>query len=264
MAEFETIAYELKDNVAWVTLNRPEQRNAVNAVMRDELIRVLNDAQTNSDVRALVLTGAGKGFCTGADLSATRGQGPQGPGATRLLMKGSSQRLIRALWELEKPVVCAVNGVAAGLGAHLAFASDFVIASSEARFIEVFVRRGLAVDAGGAFLLPRLVGVQRAKELVFFGDEFSAEQAYQWGLVSRVVPPEQLEATAGQWAERLAKGPTVALGLSKRLLHRSLDCDLDTCLEEEALAQSIVTQSEDLREGMQAFLERRPPQFKGR
>ncbi len=264
MSGFETIRYSLEEHVAWVTLNRPEQRNAVNATMRDELIRVLTEAQTNLEIRALVLTGAGKGFCTGADLSGSRGQGPQGPGATRLVMKSSSQRLIRALWELEKPVVCAVNGVAAGLGAHLAFASDFVIASSEARFIEIFVRRGLCVDAGGAFLLPRLIGLQRAKELVFFGDDLSADQAHQWGLVTRVVAPDQLESTAREWANRLANGPTVAIGFSKRLLHRSLDCDLETCLEEEALAQAIVTQSEDLREGVQAFLERRTPQFKGR
>ncbi|GBD26368.1 1,2-epoxyphenylacetyl-CoA isomerase [bacterium HR30] len=264
MSTFETVRYSVENHVAWVVLNRPEQRNAVNATMRDELIRIFTDAQTNGEIRAVVLTGAGKGFCTGADLSGPRGQTPQGPGATRLVMKGSSQRLIRALWELEKPVVCAVNGVAAGLGAHLAFAADFVIASSEARFIEVFVRRGLAVDAGGAFLLPRLIGLQRAKELVFLGDDLSAEQAQQWGLVTRVVPPDQLEPTARQWAERLAQGPTLALGFSKRLLHRSLDCDLETCLEEEGLAQAIVAQSEDVREGVQAFLERRTPQFKGR
>jgi len=179
-------------------------------------------------------------------------------------MKTSSQRLIRALWELEKPVVCAVNGVAAGLGAHLAFAADLILASTEARFIEVFVRRGLCVDAGGAFLLPRLVGLQRAKELVFFGDDLSAEQAERWGLVNRVVAPADLEPTARQWAERLAQGPTLALGFSKRLLNRSLESDLETCLEEEGLAQAIVAQSEDLKEGVQAFLERRAPQFKGR
>jgi 2-(1,2-epoxy-1,2-dihydrophenyl)acetyl-CoA isomerase len=179
-------------------------------------------------------------------------------------MKGSSQRLIRALWDLEKPVVAAVNGVAAGLGSHLAFASDFVIASSAARFIEVFVRRGIAVDAGGAFLLPRLVGLQRAKQMVFFGDDLSPNDAQAWGLVSAVVAPEQLVATAREWAEKLAKGPTVAVGLSKRLLNRSLESDMETCLEEEALVQTVVAQSDDLKEGMLAFMERRLPQFKGR
>jgi 2-(1,2-epoxy-1,2-dihydrophenyl)acetyl-CoA isomerase len=264
MPDFKALLFTIENDVAWVTLNRPEQRNAVNAELRDELIGVLTDARTNAAIRALVITGAGKGFCTGADLSGSRGQGPTGPGAGRELMKGSSQRLIRALWDLEKPVVAAVNGVAAGLGSHLAFASDFVIASSEARFIEVFVRRGIAVDAGGAFLLPRLVGLQRAKQMVFFGDDLSAEDAQRWGLVSKVVPPEQLEATAREWAERLAKGPTFAIGMSKRLLNRSLESSMETALEEEAMAQMLVTQSEDTREGMLAFAERRTPQFKGR
>lgn len=264
MPDFKAIQYKLDNDVAWVTMNRPEQRNAVNAEMRDELIGVLTDARTNAAVRALVLTATGKGFCTGADLSGPRAQAPTGPGAGRELMKGSSQRLIRALWDLEKPVVAAVNGVAAGLGSHLAFASDFVIASAEARFIEVFVRRGIAVDAAGAFLLPRLIGLQKAKQMVFFGDDMSAEEGERWGLVSKVVAPDQLEATAREWAERLAKGPTFAIGMSKRLLNRSLESSMETALEEEALAQMLVTQSEDTREGMTAFMERRTPQFKGK
>ncbi len=264
MADFKAITVTIENDVAWVTMNRPEQRNAVNAEMREDLIAVLTDAQTNPAVRALVLTGSGKGFCTGADLSGPRGQGPSGPGATRLVMKSSSQRLIRALWDLEKPVVAAVNGVAAGLGSHLAFASDFVIAASEAKFIEVFVRRGIAVDAAGAYLLPRLVGLQKAKELIYFGDDLSAEDAARVGLVSKVVPADQLAATARQWAERLAQGPTVAIGLSKRLLNRSLESDMEVCLEQEAMAQTIVSQSEDTKEGMLAFMERRTPQFKGR
>jgi 2-(1,2-epoxy-1,2-dihydrophenyl)acetyl-CoA isomerase len=264
MPDFKAIRFTIENDVAWVTMNRPEQRNAVNAEMRDELIGVLTDARTNAQVRALVLTATGKGFCTGADLSGPRGQGPTGPGAGREVMKGSSQRLIRALWELEKPVVAAVNGVAAGLGSHLAFASDFVIAANDARFIEVFVRRGIAVDAAGAFLLPRLIGLQKAKELVFFGDDLSSEVALRIGLVSKVVPSDQLAATAREWAERLAKGPTYAIGMSKRLLNRSLESSFETALEEEAMAQSIVTQSEDTREGMMAFMERRAPLFKGR
>lgn len=151
-----------------------------------------------------------------------------------------------------------------GLGAHLAFASDFVVAAADARFIEVFVRRGIAVDAAGAFLLPRLIGLQKAKQLVFFGDDLSAADALAIGLVSKVVPGDQLEAAAREWAERLAKGPTFAIGLSKRLLNRSLESSFETALEEEALAQMLVTQSEDTREGMLSFMERRPPQFKGK
>lgn len=264
MPDFKAILFTLENHVAWVTMNRPDARNAVNAELREELISVFVDARTNPDIRALVLTGAGKGFCTGADLSGPRGQSPTGPGAGREVMKQSSQRLIRALWELEKPVIAAVNGVAAGLGSHLAFASDLVVAAEDARFIEVFVRRGIAIDAAGAFLLPRLIGLSKAKELVFFGDDLSAADAARIGLVNKVVPGDQLAAAAREWAEKLAQGPTFAIGMSKRLLNRSLESSFETALEEEATAQSLVTQSEDTREGMTAFMERRAPQFKGR
>jgi 2-(1,2-epoxy-1,2-dihydrophenyl)acetyl-CoA isomerase len=263
MAEFQAIQLTIDNQVAWVTLNRPDARNAVNDEMREELLGVLADARTNPDVRALVLTGAGKGFCTGADLS-RRGGGPTGPGAAREMMRTRSQRLIRALWELEKPVIAAVNGVAAGLGAHLAFACDLIIAAADARFIEVFVRRGIAVDGGGAYLLPRLIGLAKAKELVFFGEDLSAEDALGIGLINRVVSGDGLHAAAKEWAERLASGPTFAIGMSKRLLNRSLDSDLETALDEEAMAQSLVTQSDDTKEGMAAFAERRQPAFKGR
>ena len=260
---FEAITYSLENQVAWITLNRPDARNAVNDAMREELLQVLTDARTNLDIRAVVITGAGKGFCTGADLS-RRGSGPTWPGAAREMLRTRSQRLIRAVWELEKPVLAAVNGVAAGLGAHLAFASDLVIASAEARFIEIFVRRGIAIDACGAFLLPRLIGLAKAKELVFFGDDLPAEEAQRVGLVNRVVPADQLQTAAREWAERLATGPTFAIGMSKRLLNRSLDVDLETALDDEAMAQSLVTQSEDTKEGMLSFMEKRPPAFKGR
>lgn len=260
---FEAITHSLENQVAWITLNRPDARNAVNDAMREELLQVLTDARTNLDVRAVVITGAGKGFCTGADLS-RRGSGPAGPGAAREMLRTRSQRLIRAVWELEKPVIAAVNGVAAGLGAHLAFACDLVLAAAESRFIEVFVRRGIAVDAAGAYLLPRLIGLAKAKELVFFGDDLPAEDAQRLGLVNKVVPGEQLQAAAREWAERLATGPTYAIGMSKRLLNRSLDVDMETSLDEESMVQSLVTQSEDTREGMLAFMEKRTPAFKGR
>jgi len=263
MSDYQAIQFAIENDVAWITLNRPDARNAVNDDMREELLAVLTDARTNPDIRALVLTGAGKGFCTGADLS-RRGGGPSGPGAAREMMRTRSQRLIRAVWELEKPVIAAVNGVAAGLGAHLAFASDLVIAAADARFIEVFVRRGIAVDGGGAFLLPRLIGLARAKELVFFGDDLSADDALRIGLANKVVAADELRAAAKAWAERLASGPTFAIGMSKRLLNRSLESDLETALDEEAMVQSIVTQSEDTKEGMLAFAERRQPAFKGR
>lgn len=263
MADFQAIQVRNEHQVTTITLNRPEARNAVNDDMREELLAVLTDARTNLDVRAVVLTGAGKGFCTGADIS-RRGSGPTGPGAAREMLRTRSQRLIRAVWELEKPVIAAVNGVAAGLGAHLAFACDLVIAAAESRFIEIFVRRGIAVDAAGAYLLPRLIGLAKAKELVFFGDDLPAEDAQRIGLVNKVVPGDQLQAAAAQWALRLASGPTYAIGMSKRLLNRSLDVDMETALDEEAMAQSLVTQSEDTKEGMLAFMEKRTPAFTGR
>jgi len=203
----------------------------------------------------------------GADLSGARAApgaaGPPPPGATRDAMR-PSQRVIRALWDLEKPVVAGVNGVAAGLGAHLAYACDLVIAADDARFIEVFVRRGIALDAGGGFLLPRHVGLHKAKELVFLGDELSAADAERLGLVNKVVPAAELEATCRAWAERLAQGPTFAIGLSKRLLNRSLQADLDALFAEEAFTQALVAQSEDMHEGIRSFMEKRPPAFKGR
>ena len=263
MADFKAIELKLENQVAWITLNRPEARNALNDDMREELFAVFADAQTNPDIRALVLTGAGQGFCTGADIS-RRGDGPTGPGAARMIMRARSQRLIRSIWELEKPIVAAVNGVAAGLGAHLAFACDLIIAAAGTRFIEVFVRRGLMVDAGGAYLLPRLIGLSKAKELVFFGEDLPAEEALRIGLVNKVVPAESLQAAAREWAEKLAQGPTFAIGMSKRLLNRSLESDLETSLDEEGMAVSIVSQSEDTKEGLMAFAEKRKPVFKGR
>jgi 2-(1,2-epoxy-1,2-dihydrophenyl)acetyl-CoA isomerase len=215
----------------------------------------------------VVLTGTGKGFCTGADLSgsraATGATGPAHPGATRAAMQ-PSQRVIRALWDLEKPILAGVNGVAAGLGAHLVYACDLAIAADDARFIEVFVRRGIALDAGGGFLLPRHVGLHKAKELVFFGDELSATDAERLGLVNKVVPAAELEATLTSWSKRLADGPTFAIGLSKRLLNRSLQADMDALFAEEAFSQALAANGEDMREGIRAFMEKRPPAFKCR
>ena len=263
----DTLLFRVENGVGWIVLNRPDARNALNAEMRQGYLDALARCAEDPEIRAVVLTGTGKGFCTGADLSgsraATGSTAPPVPGDTRNAMQ-PSQRVIRTLWELEKPTLAAVNGVAAGLGAHLAYACDLVLAADDARFIEVFVRRGIAVDAGGAFLLPRHVGLRKAKELVFFGDDLSATDAERLGLVNKVVPAAELEATAREWAERLARGPTFALGLSKRLLNRSLEADLATCFSEEAFTQALVAQSDDMREGIRSFMEKRPPAFRGR
>jgi 2-(1,2-epoxy-1,2-dihydrophenyl)acetyl-CoA isomerase len=261
----------LENGVLWLTLNRPDAHNAVTPDQRNRLIARFDDASADLEVRAIVLTATGKGFCTGADLRAGRtAPAPKPEGApdrivgdiARVIRTGA-QRLISSILDCEKPVVAAVNGTAAGLGAHLALAADLVIAAEEARFIEVFVRRGIAVDAGGAYLLPRMIGLHKAKELIFFGDDLSAAAAERLGLVNKVVPGAELEAAAKEWAERLAAGPTKAISADKRLLNRSLDSDRITAFEEEAWAQELVNGSLDAQEGVKAFVERRPPEFKG-
>lgn len=257
------VEFEKKNGVLWMTLNRPEQMGAMTSEMRDEIVERIWTARDEMDVRALVFTGKGKGFCTGADLS---GGAPPTPwvGRTRFMMRTGSQKLLRAIWEIEKPVICAVNGTAAGMGAHIAFVSDLIIAAEGARFIEVFARRGIALDAMGGFILPRILPLAKAKELVFFGDQITAEEARDLGVVNKVVAPEELEATAREWAERLATGPTFAIGISKRLLNRGTEVDLETSLDDEATMQSVVVGSEDAQEGINSFRERRKPVFSGK
>ncbi|MFD5476656.1 enoyl-CoA hydratase/isomerase family protein [Streptomyces hawaiiensis] len=252
------------DHVLSLTLNRPESLNALTPGQREEIIRLLAEASASAEVRAVVITGAGRGFCAGADL---RGAGPAGErvaGDVARTLRTGAQRLIAAVLDCEKPVIAAVNGTAAGLGAHLAFACDLVLAAESARFIEVFVRRGLVPDGGGAYLLPRLIGPQRAKELMFFGDALTAADAERLGLVNRVVRDEELEKTARAWAERLASGPTRALALTKQLVNASLDTDRTAAFAAEAAAQEINMTTADARDGVRSFVERRGPEFRGR
>jgi 2-(1,2-epoxy-1,2-dihydrophenyl)acetyl-CoA isomerase len=252
------------DGVGWLTLNRPRAGNAITATQREALIARLDAASADPAVRAVVLTGAGdRHFCTGADLSGS-GSGATAPGAVARAIAGGAQRLISAVLDCEKPVIAAVNGTAAGIGCHLAYACDLVLAAESAKFVEIFARRGLVVDGAGAYLLTRLVGPQRAKELVFFGDDLPAVEAHRLGLVNKVVPAAQLAATAAALAARLASGPTVALSLGKRLINRALDVDRATALAEEAMAAEINMTGADGREGVRAFLERRDPVFRGR
>ncbi|MER7108445.1 enoyl-CoA hydratase/isomerase family protein [Streptomyces sp. NPDC000229] len=252
------------DGVSWVTLNRPEAMNALAPDQRDHLIALLADASADPGVRAVVLTATGRGFCSGADLRAAAATGAERvAGDVARTVRLGAQRLIAAVLDCEKPVIAAVNGTAAGIGAHLAFACDLVLAAESARFIEVFVRRGLVPDGGGAYLLPRLVGPQRAKELMFFGDALSAEEARGIGLVNRVVPDGELEKTARTWAERLAKGPTRAIALTKQLVNASLDTDRTTAFAAEAAAQEITMTTHDANEGVASFVERRTPAYRG-
>ncbi|CAM5252288.1 enoyl-CoA hydratase/isomerase family protein [Streptomyces avidinii] len=259
------VLHRIDNGVAWITLNRPEAMNAVTPDQRERVIALLAEASADPGVRAVVVTATGKGFCAGADLRG--GSTPAGErvaGDVARMIRLGAQRLITAVLDCEKPVLAAVNGTAAGIGAHLALACDLVIAAEPARFIEVFVRRGLVPDGGGAYLLPRLVGPQKAKELMFFGDAVPAVEAERLGLVNLVVPAEELEATARAWAERLAQGPTRALAMTKQLVNASLDGDRAAALAAEATAQEINMTTADANEGVAGFVERRTPKYLGR
>ncbi|MFE7542160.1 enoyl-CoA hydratase/isomerase family protein [Streptomyces platensis] len=261
----DSLVLHATDNgVSWLTLNRPDAMNAVTWDQRERLIGRLADASADPDIRAVVLTATGKGFCAGADLRGAPPAGERVAGDVARMIRGGAQRLITAVLDCEKPVIAAVNGTAAGLGAHLALACDLVLAAESARFIEVFVRRGLVPDGGGAYLLPRLIGPQRAKELLFFGDALSAAEAERLGLVNRVVPDGELAKTAREWAERLAAGPTRALALTKQLVNASLDADRSTAFAAEATAQEINMTTADAQEGVASFVARRRPAFRGR
>lgn len=265
------VLYRLDEGVAWITLNRPEAGNALTAGMRDQVVAWLEEASADLAVRVVVLTGAGeKGFCTGADLRSS-GSGPTRPegaperavGDAARLIRTGWQRLVSAVLDCEKPVIAAVNATAAGGGMHLALACDLVVAAAEARFIEVFVRRGIAPDAGGAYLLARLVGPQKAKELFFFGDDVPADEAARLGLVNKVVARSELQNEVAAWAARLAAAPTRAIAITKHLTNKALESDRATALWDEAVGQELVTGTEDCREGLTAFAERRPPVFRG-
>lgn len=256
--------------VLTLTLNRPDAHNAITPDQRNFLADEFARASEDLAVRAVIFTATGRGFCTGADLRVARPEQVRPPGAPdRAIMevvrgiKTGAQKLIAAILDCEKPVIAAVNGTAAGMGVHMAVACDLVIAAEGARFIEVFVRRGLVPDAGGVYLLPRLIGPQKAKELMFFGDDVSAADAAAIGLVNRVVPPDELMPLAREWAQRLAAQPTKSLTMSKMLVNRSLETSRQTMFEMEAWAQEILMAGEDADEGVNAFKERRDPDWKG-
>ena len=268
----DLIRTAIDGGVARVTIDRPEAGNSLTAEMRDHLAGTFDELSATLGVRAIVLTGAGaKHFCTGAGLGGAQPAEPPRPdgapdralGDVARLIRRGWQRLVASILDCEKPVVAAVNGTAAGGGANLVLACDLVVMADTARLIEVFVRRGIIPDAGGAYLLPRLVGTNRAKELMFLGDDLSAADCERWGIANRVVAPADLEATADELATRLAGGPTKALALTKWLLNRSSESSRHTAFEEEAYAQELVTATQDAAEGIRAFAERRAPEFRG-
>lgn len=256
------------DHVCRVTIDRPEAKNALTIEMRDQIVDAVRAARANPDVRALLITGTDDAFCAGMDLSASTVAQAGGEGfdtrATAEALRVGVQAFIRELWEFDKPAVAAVNGVAVGPGAHLALACDFVLVHEATRFLWSFHRWGLVVDAGGAYLLPRLVGLPRAKAMVMLGEGCKGREAVELGLAYQCVDAAALHAEASALAARLAAGPTRALGLSKQLLNASFETDLADALQLEAAFQSLATTSSDLVEGMAAFKERRDPRFTGR
>jgi 2-(1,2-epoxy-1,2-dihydrophenyl)acetyl-CoA isomerase len=254
------------DGIRRITLNRPQAANALRPVDRDRLIELLNEADEDHAVRVVVIAANGRHFCSGADVTgiarSNSGDVKRPTDSMRKIMNGA-QRLIAAVLDCGKPVIAVVNGAAAGIGAHLALAADLVVAAEDASFVEVFVRRGLVIDGGGAYLLPRRIGMQKAKELAFFGDKLPAAEALALGMVNRVVPAAELGAAADEFARRLAAGPTTAISLTKRLLNASPDGDRAAAFLAEAMAQEIQSTAEDSREGVRSFMERRPPEFRG-
>jgi 2-(1,2-epoxy-1,2-dihydrophenyl)acetyl-CoA isomerase len=271
-AEYRDCIYELRDGVAVVTLNRPERLNAISPVLVHELLDIVERGARDDEVHVLLITGAGRAFCAGADLQATAEEREQDAelderdGYRRMLQGpiGHWGVLYSALGHFPKPYIAAVNGVSAGAGFSLALAADIRIASTEARFISVFVRRGLVPDTGTSYHLPQLVGRGRAIEMLLTGDEVDAATADKWGLVNRVVEPDQLLPEALKLATRLAAGPTVTLELTKRLVNDLTRGGLDVHLQNEAWAGTRLALTEDSGEGRASFLERREPRWTGR
>jgi 2-(1,2-epoxy-1,2-dihydrophenyl)acetyl-CoA isomerase len=268
----DDVTRRVEDGICWITLNRPDAGNAMTQFMRDQIADWVSDASADLFVRVVVITAAGdRAFCTGADLMGGRlpprpkpDDAPESvPGDASRMIRDGWQRLVASIIDCEKPVIAGINGTAAGGGMHLALACDLVIMAEEAKFIEVFIRRGIAPDAGGAWILARLVGIQKAKELFFFGDDVPAAEAYRIGLVNKLVPLAELQAALEEWAGRLAKAPTKAIGVAKWLTNRALDVDRATSFFEEAMGQEMVTNTADSKEGIASFVERRPPEFKG-
>lgn len=257
---YETVLIEDRGGVRVVTLNRPDVLNAFDARLGEELLDALTKAEGAAAVRCVVLTGAGRAFCSGADL---RGHTP-GETSLGALLRSRYNRIVLRLRTMEKPVIAAVNGVAAGAGCNLALAADLRVASDRASFIEVFTRVGLIPDSGGTWLLPRFVGVGRALEMMFFAEPVDAAAAERLGLVNRVVSQDDLMPRTLEWAARLADGPTRAYGLTKRAVDRALALDLRGALDYEAHLQEIAGRSDDHREGVAAFLAKRPPSYAGR
>jgi enoyl-CoA hydratase/carnithine racemase len=257
MAEIEVTT---TDGVATVTLNRPHRKNAVTGEMWSQLAGIFRTLSGDSAVRCVVITGAGGEFCSGADLTAR--QGGDRPTHQLAAMRQVNDAAL-TLHRMPQPTIAKVRGVAVGAGCNLALGCDLVVASDTARFSEIFAKRGLSLDFGGSWLLPRRVGLHRAKELALFGDIISAEEAREMGLVNRVLSDGDIDAFVDEWAKRLAAGPPIALALSKRMLNNAMNVTLEEALDDEGAAQTVNFGTKDTMEAMQAFIEKREPRFQG-
>jgi enoyl-CoA hydratase/carnithine racemase len=266
---YEQINYEKADGIATITLNRPERMNAFTPVMLNEWLEALTDAHTDDDVGAVILTGTGRGFCTGADVSRD-GEGLSLVDRSRThvdnrnFLRDSVQRIPRLVSIMEKPYIAAVNGAAVGAGMDMASMCDMRFAAESARFGMTYIRMGLIPGDGGCYFLPRIVGLAKALDLIWTGRLFDAQEALAMGYVSAVVPADELIAYTREYAMRLVKGPAVAIQQAKRLAYRSQELSLDAALDLAQQAMFIAQSTEDSREGPRAFVEKRDPQFKGR
>jgi len=267
----QTLIVERRDGVVTATMNRPARKNAADAEMWNALLACFREVATNPADRVLVLTGAGDAFCSGADVTGMQptvdGDGDDDPDAPRPHRLGQMRHIgaiASALYRTPQPTIAKVRGIAAGAGMNMALLCDLVVASDNARFSEIFARRGLTLDFGGSWILPRRVGLHRAKELALFADIIDAAEADRIGLVNRVVPDGELDAFVDEWAARLAAQPPIAVAQSKRLLNNASSIGLEQALDDEGATQTINFTTEDTAEAVSAFLEKREPKFRGR
>lgn len=259
LGNMNSILFSIQDSIGKIVLNRPDVLNSFNMPMAKEMQAALDQCAADKSVRCVLITGEGRAFSAGQDLSAAIAPGVE----IKQIVREQYNPIILKIRQLEKPVVCAINGVAAGAGANIAFACDVVLASSSASFIQAFSKIGLIPDSAGTFFLPRLVGLQRATALIMLGDKITAQQAMEYGLVYKVLSDENLMPEAEKIATQLANMPTMGLGYTKRLLNMSLSNNLEQQLQMEEEMQDAAAKTYDYREGVKAFLEKRKPVFKG-
>ena len=262
--EFQDLLYDVKDQVAVITLNRPERLNALTPAMREGILQAVTAADQDADVRVIVLTGAGRGFCSGGDVKAmnkARATGAVNPLEDKIAPV--RDRAVLAMRNANKPVIAAVNGPAAGAGMNIALACDIRIMSTEAKMGQTFSRRGLHPDWGGTYFLPRLIGVAKAAEMIWSGRMVSAQECLELGIVSQLSEPDDLMKDVLAMAHTFADGPPVAIRLAKRAMYRNVDSSLEEALEFETFAQNVAAATKDAKEGIAAFVEKREPVFKG-